>query len=155
MEETILGQGTLLFIDETTPVTTPAYELAIPGDFTEVICLNDNSFDLSISPIATTNKCTGLWATSLPGEKSGTFGGNGDAVIIEGEDPRYNFDKVAALAAAGTIVWWLQYNDNGTSLRVAPGYISSYNDTSPNLDKQTFSFTVTLTGEIFVATPTS
>lgn len=155
MEDVILGSGTLLFIDATTPPDTPVEEVSIPGDFVETICLLDNSFGLTVSPIDTTSKCTGLWATSIPGQKSGTFGGNGEAVIIEDSDPRYNMDKIVALAASATVVWWLQYNDNQTSIRYATGYVSSYSDAVPNLDKQGFSFTVTLTGEIYVAIQTT
>src|SRR4051812_30130421 len=101
MEDVILGSGTLLFINETLPIDTPIDQVPIPGDFEEIICLNDNSFDLTVNPIDTTNKCTGLWATSLPGQKSATFGGNGDAVVIPGIDPRYNMDKIAVFAAEG------------------------------------------------------
>lgn len=155
MENVILGQGTIIYIDENLSIDTPIDQVPIPGNFEQVICLTDNSFDGSTSPISTSNKCTGLWATSLAGEKSGTFGGNGDAVIIDGADDRYNMDKVAALWASGAVVWWLQYNENGTSVRYALGYVSSYNDTSPNLDRQSFSFTVTLSGEIGVANPTT
>jgi len=155
MEDVILGKGTLLFINEVLSLDTPIDEVPIPGDFEPVICLQDNSFDLTVNPIDTTNKCTGLWSTSLAGQKSGTFSGNGDAVVIEGLDDRYNMDKIVSLAAAGTVVWWLQYNENGTSVRYAQGFISSYNDSAPNLDRQTFSFTVTLTGEIGVANPTT
>lgn len=153
MENLIIGTGTLLFIDENLSLDTPMNQVPIPGDFEPVICLQDNSFDGSTAPINASNKCAGLWAVSLAGEKSGTFSGNGDATILQTLDPRYNMDKVAALWAAGTVVWWLQYNENGTSVRYAQGFISSYNDTSPNNDKQTFSFTVTLTGEIGVANP--
>lgn len=153
MEDLIVGTGTVLFIDENLSLDTPIDEVPIPGDFEPVICLTDNSFDGSTAPIDGSNKCAGLWAVNLAGQKSGTFGGNGDAVIIDGADDRYNMDKVAALWAAGTTVWWLQYNENGTSVRYAQGFISSYNDTAPNIDKQTFSFTVTLTGEIGVANP--
>lgn len=155
MEDLIIGTGTLLFIDENLSLDTPMSSVPIPGDFEPVICLQDNSFDGSTSPINGSNKCAGLWAVNLAGEKSGTFSGNGDATAMQALDPRYNMDKVAALWAAGTTVWWLQYNENGTSVRYAQGFVSSYNDTSPNNDKQTFSFTVTLTGEIGVANPTT
>lgn len=155
MEDIILGQGTLIYIDENLSLDTPIDEVPIPGDFEEIICLTDNSFDLTVAPIDTTNKCTGLWSTSLAGQRSGTFGGNGDANLIDPADPRYNMDKIAAFAAAGTVLWFLQYNDNGTSIRYAKGFFSAYNDTAPNLDKQTFSFTVTITGEIATAIVTT
>lgn len=155
MEDVILGTETLLFVDVDTPITTPIEDVVVPGTFEEIICLTDNSFDATTASIQTDNKCNGLWDSSLPGLKSATFGGNGDAVLIDGADPRYNMDKVAELWRNGTRAWWLQYNPNGAGVRFAVGYVSSYNDTSPNKDKQTFSFTITLTGSVATAYPTT
>lgn len=153
-EDVILGTGTLLFVDENLSLDTPLEDVPIPGDFLELICLTDNSFDASTNPIENSSKCTGLWATSQAGLKQATFGANGYAVKIDGADDRYNMDKIAALWASGRTVWWLQYNENLTSVRYAKGYISAYADASPNQQNQTFTCTVTLTGEIGVAIPT-
>jgi len=154
-EEVMNGTGTLFFIDEVTPITTNGYDVEFPGDFEPVVCLTDNSFDFSVAPITTSNKCNGLWASSIPGEKSGTFGMNGMAVKLADDDGRYNMNKVFELAKNGTLVWGAQFDDELYSVRYGVGYFTAYADQNPDKQAKTFSGTFTITGEIFTQTATT
>lgn len=73
-----------------------------PAAWVPVACLKTNGWDSSTESIDTTSKCSGRYKTSLPGDISWSFNGEGNAVADNGTPSRASFNVLSGLHKAGT-----------------------------------------------------
>lgn len=151
------GTETLLLIDDTTPLTTALADVVLPGNFEPIGCLTSNSWETSTATIDTTSKCSGLFNTSLPGDKSATASGEGnaitdaDAVTLGVKNHNY----LAKLAKDGTTVWLAFFDTAQETVRFGKAFITSFSDTAPRAAAQTFSVSWQIVGEWATEYPTT
>lgn len=141
------GTEFLLYINETTPLTTDIADVLIPGDFELVACLTSNGFDGTTATIDTSSKCSGNFTTALPGDKSWTVAGEGNAIPTEALDARINHNKLFELWKNGTTVWIALFDTALFTVRYGQGFITSFSDAGPRAAAQTFSVTFQGVGE--------
>ncbi|QIL41025.1 hypothetical protein G7074_18190 [Pedobacter sp. HDW13] len=77
-------------------------KIGAPAAWVAVACLKTNSWDGSTDQIDTTSKCSGKFKTSLPGDISWSFKGDGNAVDDSGAPSKASFKALSALHKAGT-----------------------------------------------------
>lgn len=151
------GTETLLLIDETTPIDTDIDLVAIPGNFEPIGCLTQNSFETSTATIDTSSKCSGRFTSALPGDKSATASGEGNAIsdadaVTAG---LINHNRLAQLDKDGTTVWLAFFDTALNTIRYGKAFITSFSDAAPRAAAQTFSVSWQIVGEWNVAVPTT
>lgn len=151
------GTETLLLVDDTTPLTTDIDDVVIPGNFVALGCLTSNSWETSTATIDTSSKCSGNFTTSLPGDKSATASGEGNAITDADAATLglINHNRLAQLAKDGTTVWLGFFDSSLETVRYGKAFITSFSDTAPRAAAQTFSVQWQIVGEWNVAYPTT
>lgn len=139
------GRTVLLYIDETTPITTDL-DAVTTANALLVACLTSNGFEGTTSAIATTSKCSGSFAESLDGEKGWTMSAEGQAISLDGVgDTRINHNKLFKLWRAGTIFWAFMMDTASPviTMRYGLARVDSFSDSAPDNEAQTFSISLT------------
>ncbi|RAJ28868.1 phage tail tube protein [Pedobacter cryoconitis] len=77
-------------------------KLGTPAAWVTLACLKTNSWDSSTDQIDTTTKCSGRYKTSLPGDISWSFKGDGNAIDDTVAVSQASFNVLAGLQKAGT-----------------------------------------------------
>lgn len=138
------GTFNIVYIDETTAITTALTALTFPGNFQPVVCLTTNAFNGTRDSIDTSSKCSGLWKTSIPGQAGWTITGDGQAVELTGSDitADINFRRIWQLYQSGEKFFVAMEDTDSYSILYGVGYITNITITAPNNAVKTFSFTV-------------
>lgn len=142
----------VMFADFTTPITTAGTAVTV-ADFEMIVCLQNNSFEGTTSPISATSKCSGSFAESVDGEKGWTMSADGLAIKLEVGDARLNHNALFKKWKAGTPFWVMIADADNTedslTIRYGVGRIDTHTDSMPDNEAQTFSISITGVGEIF------
>lgn len=138
------GKQTLLYVDTTTPITT-AYTSVTVANAKLVACLDNNGFTLTGAEIDASSKCAdGNFAESIGGQQSWSMSADGKKIIPTGQEQSNN--ELFKLARDNQYAWWFLYDTAKLSMRYGVGHISSFDETSPNNDLETFSISITGSG---------
>lgn len=143
------GREYVLFVDTTTPVTT-AITAVTPDNFKMIMCLTSNGFELTTSPIDSTSKCDGGFASSEAGVTGWSMSADGLITILTAPDSTDGFDEnqLFELAKSKASAWFaiMSVTSLGASprIRYGVGRIDSLSETDP--DNETSTFTVSITG---------
>lgn len=151
------GTETLLLIDEVTPLDTEINDVIIPGNFEPIGCLTQNSWETSTATIDTSSKCSGRFTSALPGDKSATASGEGNAISDADAAAAglINHNRLAQLDKEGTTVWLAMYDTVLNTVRYGKAFITAYSDAAPRAAAQTFSVSWQIVGEWNVMYPTT
>jgi len=140
------GKQTLLYVDVTTPITT-AYDAVTVANAEMVACLDNNGFSLQNADIDATTKCSaGNYMESVLGQQSWSMSGDGKKIVVVSPDTRVDNNALFKLARSGDYAWWFLFDIAQASMRYGLGKISSFDETSPNNDAETFSISITGSG---------
>lgn len=122
----------------------------VSGDATwlTTVCLKSAGWEASGDDIDTSSKCSGDWSTSIPGRKSWSFTGEGNAIAGTADASTASFNHYFALWKSGDIfeAQMVNVNDN-TDIIHGPVRISALSKTAPDNDVASFSITFTGQGE--------
>lgn len=78
-------------------------KIGTPAAWKPLACLKTNGWSGATGTIDTTSKCSGKDETSLPGTRSSSFTGEGNAVDETGEPSTASFKTLSGLWTAGTV----------------------------------------------------
>lgn len=150
MAEGFNGKTVLAYIDTDTPVTTAGTSMTL-ANFRVMVCLTNNTFDGTTSPIATTSKCSGNWTTSIAGEQSWTMSAdlNSEILSIPDEAIKASHNEMFKLWRAGTEFWMAQYDTALNTVRYGVVRIDGDSEAYANNAQATVSVTFTGIGEPF------
>ena len=150
VKDTFLGNEVLLYIDTVTPVTTAVGSLDIT-DAVLVACLVNNSFDGTNSPITTTSKCSGKFATSLGGEQGWSMSADGNSInVTTGEAATLkSHNALFKLWRSGVPFWAYMYDTALKTVRFGVVRIDSNGETFPTNAAATFTISLTGIGEVY------
>lgn len=153
--ENIQGTDYVLEIDTVTDTSLNDY--GTDANYRLIACLVSNGIDITLADQTTSNKCSGGWATSLSGEGSWTFSGEGQAVSLNDteEETMANYQEVATLAVDKTVFFARMTNTAKNIYREGKVRISSYSESAPNNEPYTFTVTFTGTGKPRMLAPTT
>lgn len=148
VKDEFLGNEVLLYIDTVTPVDTPIEDIDI-ADAVLVACLVNNGFDGTNSPISTTSKCSGKFATSIGGEQGWTMTADGNSVHIEtGEAATLkSHNALFKLWKSGLPFWAYMYDTALKTVRWGVVRIDSDGEAFPTNAAATFTISLTGIGE--------
>lgn len=154
VKDTFIGNDVLFYVDTTTPLTTAGTAITAATIATSgvlVACLTENGFDGTTSPIGTSSKCSGRWATSIPGEQGWSMSASGNMINVEtGEAATLkSHNALFKLWRAGTIFWGYMYNTGQKTLRYGQMRIDSDGESFPTNAQSTFTVSLVGIGEIF------
>lgn len=149
----INSRKSILFVNVTDAVTEAGTDITI-DNFVPIVCLTNNSFEGTTSPIDSTSKCSPNGFTeSIDGNKSWTISGEGLAYAKAVGETVKNHNDLFKLWKAGTAVWWLiadkESPEASLTIRYGVGRIDSSSDQFPDNDTQKFNVSITGIGEAF------
>jgi len=149
------ARKSILYVNTALALTTAGTAVTMTG-FLPVVCLTNNGFGGTTSPIDSTSKCTpNGFSESIDGVKGWTMSGEGQAYAkAVGETATVkNHNDLMKLWRSGAKAWWMIADqtdgEDSLTIRYGVGRIDSYSDAFPNNDLQTFSISITGNGEAF------
>lgn len=151
---TFLGNGVLMYVDTTTPITTAGTSISAADIATNGVllaCLVNNGFDGTTSAIGTASKCSGRFATSIAGEQGWSMSADGNSISVEtGEAATLkSHNALLKLWRAGTPFWVYMYDTGQKTLRYGVVRIDSHGEAFPTNAQSTFTISLTGIGEVF------
>lgn len=126
-------------------------KIGTPAAWVPVACLKTNGWDASTDQIDTTSKCSGKYKTSLPGDISWSFKGDGNAVDDKGVPSKASFAVLAGLKKAGeTFPAKMVGVDDPTDVIRGDVFITALSLSAGRNEPVAFSSTFQGTGEFFL-----
>lgn len=143
------GNDYIVFIDTTTPTTA---EAGVTAEYDPIMCMSTNGISGTTESIETADKCSGGFASPLPGTASWSITGSGNAIDETLEPSSVSLDRLFNLWKNKTPFWAKMANKTaGTGapiIREGVVFISDYSETADTNTPYTFDFTFTGMGEL-------
>lgn len=146
-EQLLLANNVLLYVDTTTPITTPLSEVTIEN-FVLVACLTDNSFSGSTSVLESASKCAGNFGESIADKITFTYELTGEHLLNAGLDGRLSAEEIQQMWLDKEVAWWAQFDVALNSVTFSLGRIDSYSKANSANSISTFSATITGIGGV-------
>lgn len=126
-------------------------KIGTPAAWVPVACLKTNGWDSSTGEIDTTTKCSGKYTTSIPGDISWSFSGEGNAIDETGTPSQASFKTLAGLQKDGKTFPAKMVNvDDPTDVIRGTVYITSLNKSAGRNEAVGFTSSFRGTGEYFL-----
>lgn len=147
------GNDYILLIDTTTPITATSGAVYRP-----VACITTAGISGTTNVIEVSDKCNEGFADAIPGNKTNTITGSGNAIDETLEPSQASFEELLALYQDGTEFWMKLANKSGNTetpvIREAVGFITDYSETADTDTPYTFDLTFRAKGRFNTAVTT-
>lgn len=146
-EQLVLANDVLLYIDETTPITTAINAVTIE-DAVLVACLTDNSFAGTTSTLESASKCAGGFGETIADKITWTMDFTGEHLKNTGLAGRLSAEEIQQLWLDKTQFWAFQFDIAENSVTYGVARIDSFNKANSANSIATFSATLTGIGGV-------
>ncbi|NGM63506.1 hypothetical protein G5B30_16475 [Sphingobacterium sp. SGG-5] len=147
------GNDYIIFIDTTTPITE-----STGAAYRPVACMTSSGLSGSTNVIEVSDKCNDGFADAIPGNKTNTITGSGNAIDETLEPSMDSFEELLSLYQDGTEFWMKIANKTGNTatpvIREAVGFLTDYSETADTDTPYTFDFTFRAKGRFNTAVTT-
>lgn len=147
MEQLVLANDVLIYVDTTTPITTAINAVTIE-DAVLVACLTDNSFSGTTSTLESQSKCAGGFGETIADKINWTMDFTGEHLKNAGLAGRLSAEEIQQLWLDKTVFWAFQFDIAENSVTYGLARIDSFSKANSANSIATFSATLTGIGGV-------